>query len=123
MKLPNFAVITSFVAALVAATQDPTCGCASIIVARASEEKPGTGMLGPLAAEIQHQIPDSNIVALNYPAELEPYIPSQTQGVAALTRLIHEHTIACPDTKLVLMGYSQVSGTSLTSLSPLVGTS
>ncbi|CAM1504405.1 Fc.00g019960.m01.CDS01 [Cosmosporella sp. VM-42] len=101
-----FVTFITFLAAFVAA-ENLACGHTHIIVARASEEKPGTGMLGPLAAEIQRRIPDSHITALDYPAKLDPYIPSQTQGVATLSKMIHELVITCPSTKLVLLGYSQ----------------
>lgn len=65
-------------------------------------------MMGSVALQIQKQISGSVIEALDYPAKFEPYLPSQTQGVAMLSKLLHDYAQLCPETKLILMGYSQV---------------
>ncbi|EFQ25748.1 cutinase [Colletotrichum graminicola] len=87
-----------------------TKACATgvhIIVCRASTEKPGTGVIGDIATSIQGQIPGSDIEAVDYPAELNPYNPSEEAGVKAMTKLVQDYAARCPDTKMVLMGYSQ----------------
>ncbi|GJD03152.1 cutinase [Colletotrichum higginsianum] len=78
-----------------------------MIVARASTERPGTGVIGGVASSIQAQIPGSDIEAVDYPAELNPYPPSQQAGVTAMTKLVQNYAAACPQTKMVLLGYSQ----------------
>ncbi|KAJ0152673.1 Acetylxylan esterase 2 [Colletotrichum tanaceti] len=78
-----------------------------MIVARASTERPGTGVIGRVASNIQAQIPGSEIEAVDYPAELNPYAPSQQAGVKAMTKLVKDYAAACPQSKMVLLGYSQ----------------
>lgn len=85
------------------------CSGVQIIVARASNEPAGPGIIGQIAFNIQNRTIHTSTHALEYPAWFEPYLPSQTQGVAALSKLLDEYANKCPDTKLVLMGYSQVS--------------
>ncbi|KAK1621815.1 cutinase [Colletotrichum phormii] len=90
--------------------QTNTTGCATgvhMIVARASTEQPGTGVIGAIANNIQSQVPGSDIVPVDYPALLNPYQPSQKAGVTAMTKLVQDYAKACPQTKMVLMGYSQ----------------
>ncbi|OHX00006.1 carbohydrate esterase family 5 protein [Colletotrichum incanum] len=87
-----------------------TTACATgvhIIVARASTERPGTGVIGAIANNVQARIPGSDIEAVDYPAELNPYKPSQKAGVTAMTKLVQDYAAACPQTQMVLMGYSQ----------------
>ncbi|KAF7547845.1 hypothetical protein G7046_g8878 [Stylonectria norvegica] len=85
----------------------PDCSGIHIVVARASTEAAGTGMMGTVAEQIHKRIPDSDIQALDYPAQLEPYLPSQTQGVATLTEVVRNYVVQCPTSKIVLLGYSQ----------------
>lgn len=95
--------------------------CASgvhVIVARASTEQPGTGIIGAVARDVQAEVSGSDIAAVDYPALLKPYVPSQTNGVAALTRMVQEYAGRCPHTRMVLMGYSQVR---LLCDSPVIG--
>ncbi|KAF9869981.1 hypothetical protein CkaCkLH20_12590 [Colletotrichum karsti] len=90
--------------------QRQAAGCATgvhMIVARASTEQPGTGIIGSVADRVQAQIPGSDIVAVDYPAQLNPYNPSQRAGVTAMTKLVQDYAKQCPQTKMVLMGYSQ----------------
>ncbi|KLU82147.1 hypothetical protein MAPG_01224 [Magnaporthiopsis poae ATCC 64411] len=78
-----------------------------MIVARASEEPPGPGFLGKLANDLVSKIPGSDFVAVDYPAKLSDYKASQKAGLVAMTNLINDYTAACPNSKIVLMGYSQ----------------
>jgi acetylxylan esterase len=89
--------------------QCPTGAGVGMIVARASTEAPGTGIIGAVAGNVSAQIPGSTITAVDYPATLDNYQSSEALGVAAMTKLVQNFTVSCPGSKLVLMGYSQVS--------------
>jgi acetylxylan esterase len=60
-----------------------------------------------------NQIPGSDSYAVVYPATLQNYQSSESQGVSAMTSDIEDYVKACPNSKIVLMGYSQVSFRSL----------
>lgn len=47
-------------------------------------------------------------VAVDYPATLSDYAASEAQGVEAMQGLLESYAAACPGSKVVLMGYSQV---------------
>ncbi|BGO98882.1 hypothetical protein NBRC10513v2_003284 [Rhodotorula toruloides] len=104
-----------------------TTGCATgvhIIVARASTEAAGEGIIGQVATQVKNQIPGSSSEAISYPATLYNYLASESAGVAAMTAAIQSYTQRCPDSKIVLMGYSQgaqVVGDSLCGSSGLYG--
>ncbi|KAL8381888.1 hypothetical protein RB595_005911 [Gaeumannomyces hyphopodioides] len=78
-----------------------------VIVARASEEAPGPGFLRKVAEDVVSKIPGSDFVSVDYPAKLSDYKASQKAGLVAMSALINDYTAACPDGKVVLMGYSQ----------------
>lgn len=84
-------------------------GAAHIVVSRASTEAPGTGVLGSIAEEIVAACPGSDIATNPYPALLDPYLESETAGVGNLTQIVLQYQACCPDSKMVLLGYSQVS--------------
>ncbi|KAF7553799.1 hypothetical protein G7Z17_g3394 [Cylindrodendrum hubeiense] len=110
-----YSILTAvtLLAALATAKTTPGPGylnCTSgvhIIVARASQETPGPGIIGAVAKKVLARIPGSDMVSLDYPAVLDPYVASETAGVANMTDLIQEYARKCPLTKMVLMGYSQ----------------
>ncbi|KAK6199867.1 hypothetical protein LQW54_009775 [Pestalotiopsis sp. IQ-011] len=89
------------------AQQCPTGSGVGMIVARASTEAPGTGIIGSVADDVAAQMPGSTITAVDYPATLENYQSSEGTGVAAMTELVQNFTTSCPESKMVLMGYSQ----------------
>ena len=78
-----------------------------MIVARASTEKPGTGIIGKVANVTQTRIPGSDIVPVVYPATLTNYTMSEPSGVAAMLPLIHDYVDSCPGRPIALLGYSQ----------------
>ncbi|KAJ4271307.1 hypothetical protein NW762_000009 [Fusarium torreyae] len=80
---------------------------AHIIVARGSLEPQGPGIIGSVAQQIMDRIPNSDIVSLKYPALYNPYEPSQTEGVGALTMAIEQYAAICSETKMILLGFSQ----------------
>lgn len=41
------------------------------------------------------------------PALLDPYLPSETQGLGNLTDMVTSYQSCCPDSQIVLLGYSQ----------------
>lgn len=102
-------VLLAFFAALAVALNTADCPSVHIIVARASTEPVGSGIIGTVASVVQNRAFGADVEALEYPALLDPYVYSQTQGVAALTLLIQNYAERCPETKMVLLGYSQVT--------------
>lgn len=78
-----------------------------MIVARASLEPPGFGVLQNISTRVIEQLPGSNAEAVVYPATLDGYQGSEGQGVTAMTQLVNNYAQACPNSKMVLMGYSQ----------------
>ncbi|KAK1676844.1 cutinase [Colletotrichum godetiae] len=96
----------------------PPAACApvNIIVARGSLEAQGAGLLGNIAMNASMQIPGSVITPLVYPAQLDPYPPSVSAGVMNMTTLLNQQAQQCPQSKLVLMGYSQGAQVSLDTL-------
>lgn len=88
--------------------RESACGDAHLIVARGSIEPPGEGIIITVAATIavtSHQ----NITqeAIDYPALLDPYDLSVTNGTAAVKRQVAAFAQRCPQTEIVLIGYSQ----------------
>ncbi|KAE9379787.1 carbohydrate esterase family 5 protein [Stipitochalara longipes BDJ] len=84
--------------------------CASgvhMIVARASTEAPGEGIIGAVATQVQQSVPGSDSEAVVYPATLTDYLNSEASGVAAMTQLIQSYVARCPSSKIALLGYSQ----------------
>lgn len=82
---------------------------AHIVVTRGSLEPQGSGLMGAVAQQIMLRIPNSDTSPLKYPAIFEPYVPSQTEGVRTLAKVVRDYAALCPKTKMILLGYSQVS--------------
>jgi hypothetical protein len=95
-------------------TCTPASGAAHIVVSRASTEPPGTGILGSVAEAIVASRPGSDIAANPYPALLDPYLESESAGVGNLTDIVLGYQTCCPDSKMVLLGYSQVRNAYIT---------
>jgi hypothetical protein len=88
----------------------PGSGCADVeaIGIRGTTEPQGGGIVaGPLASALQDQL-DQTVKTLNlvYPASFD-YQRSKAQGVTALRAELSKTSSACPDTRFVLIGYSQ----------------
>ncbi|KAF4436082.1 hypothetical protein F53441_13330 [Fusarium austroafricanum] len=84
--------------------------CASgahILVVRGSLEPQGPGMIGAVAQQIRHKIPNSDALSLIYPAIYNPYAPSQIEGVERLSWGLARYVEDCPETKIILLGFSQ----------------
>lgn len=90
-----------------------------IVGVRGTIEEPGFGRMGKLVAPLLDLIPDSDAYAIDYPAagfidhspwvNFPTYKQSEQTGVNNLITHLMDYTESCPDTKIVLMGYSQVS--------------
>lgn len=106
---PSAAAALALAASSLAAAQNST-SCASgvhMLVARGSDEAPGPGRMGIIADGVQEAIPGSNIESVAYPATFTDYPDSVGDGVEAMTDALTRYTQRCPDSKVVLMGYSQ----------------
>jgi acetylxylan esterase len=79
-----------------------------MIVARASTEKPGEGIIGAVATQVQQSVLGSDSEAVDYPATLANYEFSESAGVTAMRSLIQSYVARCPSSKIALLGYSQV---------------
>ena len=84
------------------------CSAVHIVVARASTEPQGEGLIGALSRSVKSAIPGTTSEAVKYPAALAPYGPSEIKGVVAAKAQVTEYVKKCPESKIVLMGYSQV---------------
>lgn len=80
-----------------------------VIVARGSSEKPGVGRMGVVAGNVTERVPGSTVEAVTYPATFDDYIDSEGEGVVAMTDMVVEYVKSCPDARIALLGYSQVS--------------
>jgi len=85
-----------------------SCAPVHIIIARASTEAVGEGLIGGVADNVirssRQQVTKE---AVNYPALLIPYGASSTAGTAAVKSQLTAYVNRCPNSKVVLMGYSQ----------------
>jgi hypothetical protein len=85
-------------------------GCAqvSIITARASTEAAGEGITGALVTQVVNASAQTvSRASVSYPATLNNYANSSLQGINALKTQLTNLVNSCPQTKVVLMGYSQ----------------
>ncbi|RDW79621.1 hypothetical protein BP6252_04259 [Coleophoma cylindrospora] len=82
-------------------------GAVHMIVARASTEGPGEGIIGAVATTVKSMVPGSDSEAVDYPATLTNYTTSEPSGVAGMQKLIEDYATRCPDSKMALLGYSQ----------------
>jgi acetylxylan esterase len=80
-----------------------------MIIARASTESPGPGIIGAVATMVQSSVPGSDFESVDYPATLTDYFNSEASGVAGMQKLVRNYAARCPDSKIALLGYSQVS--------------
>jgi acetylxylan esterase len=101
------AVVTAGPAGAVAAPAG-SCAAVSIVTARASTEAAGEGITGALVTQVVNSSRQTvSRASVNYPALLAPYAQSQAQGVNAAKTQVTALVQRCPNTKVVLLGYSQ----------------
>lgn len=84
-----------------------SCATLHMIVARASQESPGEGIIGAVATQVQSLIPGSDSEAVVYPATLANYVASESAGITGMQHLIASYEARCPNSKIALLGYSQ----------------
>ncbi|RAL61905.1 hypothetical protein DID88_002968 [Monilinia fructigena] len=86
-----------------------TCTDIKIITARASTEAAGEGAQSVLWPQPFQSGTSQTVTrtSVSYPALLNPYLPSVASGVAAMKADLIAAVDACPDQKIVLLGYSQ----------------
>lgn len=111
LSLGLLAAIGALHVALGAATDcNSTCTTsgAHIIVTRESGAPEGTSAMNIIALGVKNQCSGSDIAEVPYPAEFDPYVQSEQQGVGNLTAMVLDYQTCCPDSQIVLMGYSQV---------------
>lgn len=87
---------------------DTKCAPIHLFVARGTSESPGDGSIGSLADLVLQQNPGATKEAIDYPALPFPvYIADVGIGIKAVTDQFTNYTSSCPDSSLVLIGYSQ----------------
>jgi cutinase len=115
MKLSSLAAAGISVAALfgpqatAVAAADNSCSDVEVVFARGTFEAPGVGATGQafvdaLTARLAGK-DTVGVYAVNYPASLD--FAQAAAGVADASNEIESLTASCPDTKIVLGGYSQ----------------
>lgn len=94
--------------------QRQSCPGVYVFGARETTASPGYGTAGGLVNMVTAAYPDSQAEAITYPAcggQAEcggiDYDSSATQGTAAVVTAVTDLNSRCPDTKIVLIGYSQ----------------
>lgn len=149
MKSTFTVVALALATSTVSASSNVTCATGPyILVARGSGEpstSPNpkypyqlyTGQAGYIAAAVQKQIKGTIVAGVDYQAfdpigdvnditqilatlNLTGYYPSEKQGAKAFQDDINQYHAACPDSKIVIIGFSQVcirAGVGLTTVS------
>jgi acetylxylan esterase len=88
--------------------QSAPCAPVHLFVARGTTELPGDGSIGSLAQLVLQANPGATKESIDYPANTDPtYIASVTSGIEAVTEQVTSYVSACPNSTLVLIGYSQ----------------
>jgi cutinase len=93
------------------------CADVEVVFARGTNEPPGLGFLGQVFADsLGAQLPGRSfaVYAVNYPAS-DDYLTSAAAGTDDASAHIENIVAGCPNTKIVLGGYSQ--GAAVTELS------
>jgi len=86
-----------------------TCPDVEVVFARGTNEPPGPGFIGQAFADsLGAQLPGRSLAvyAVNYPASTD-YLASSAAGSGDASTHVENLVAACPNTKVVLGGYSQ----------------
>jgi len=94
-------------AGLATAATDPSCATVEVVFARGTFEAPGIGDTGQAFVDALDATLGSPVAvyAVDYPASLD--FQAAANGVGDASRQIESIATTCPDTKIVLGGYSQ----------------
>ena len=85
------------------------CPRVHVFAARETSANPGFGSAGTLVDLISNAFPGTRTEAIDYPAEGgDRYEASVTEGIQSVIRQTNRFIEACPDTILIMHGYSQV---------------
>ena len=93
----------------VAAASADQCADVDVVFARGTNEPPGMGFIGQAFADsLGAQLPGRSLAvyAVNYPAS-DDYLRSSSAGSDDATTHVENLVAGCPNTKIVLGGYSQ----------------
>lgn len=103
------ALLSSALASASTAHANGKAPCAKVhmMLARGTTES-YPGLLGSLTDLVMDAIPDSDYENIIYPATQEGSTPSYEEGIYNGTAQLKAYVRACPETKVVLFGYSQV---------------
>jgi cutinase len=120
--LASLAVVGLQGAGIASAETTPGCSDVEIVFARGTNEAPGVGdtgqaFVGALEAQLSGQTVD--VYGVNYPASLS--FSDAALGVVDATDRVESIAASCPNTKIVLGGYSQgaaVAGYTVTDAVP-----
>lgn len=108
------AAIASLHSIAAASSSPNTCiNGVHIIAARGTDEPPGPGLIESVAHGVLAAVPDSQIASLNYPAAFDNYSASVVAGVDSLKKELAEYGSRCPQSKVALMGFSQVCSSNI----------
>lgn len=86
----------------------PACSDIEVVFARGTNEAPGVGVTGQAFVNaLEARVPGRSVdvYGVNYPASLS--FPDAAQGVVDATDRVESIAAGCPNTKIVLGGYSQ----------------
>jgi cutinase len=120
--LAALTVVGLHAAGTASAAPSSPCADVEVVFARGTFEAPGVGDTGQAFVNaLNAQLPGENIgvYAVNYPASLD--FADAAQGVADAAQQIQAVAASCPNTKIVLGGYSQgaaVAGYTVTDAVP-----
>lgn len=119
---PTAILLASLVSALASPVDLlPRQSCPQIHVfgARETTASPGYGEAGTVVNEILNAHPGTTAEAINYPASGSnpSYSVSVQEGTSAVCSQVSSFAKQCPNTKLVLVGYSQAWNILLPSVS------
>jgi cutinase len=100
----------------------PACSNVEVVFARGTNEAPGVGVTGQAFVNaLEAQLPGKtvDVYGVNYPATLD--FAAAAQGVVDATNRVESIAASCPNTDIVLGGYSQgaaVAGYTVTDAVP-----
>lgn len=100
--------LTALLGPQATASAAPGCPDVEVVFARGTFEAPGIGATGQAFVDaLTARLPGETVTAdaVNYPASLD--FTQAAQGIADGSNTIESTVAACPDTRVVLGGYSQ----------------
>ena len=109
LTTPNFKSYIAKAGTLMFGMQNPICSAVTLIFARGTTEVGNMGTcIGPdLAAELRKLIPSLSVQGVDYPANSAGDTRYGASGGPYMAMLAREARLQCPETKIVLAGYSQ----------------